>query len=135
VENNPNSDNVTQDIRIQAAAQFLPSESDPDEDRYLFVYRIRIVNEGSRRVKLLSRHWIILDAHKQRDEVVGEGVVGKQPDLGPGESFEYTSYCPLRTKWGTMEGTYTFEDEGTTFEVNVGRFFLVPAVDNELAIS
>ena len=131
-DNTPNSSTVTQGVRIEAAAQYLPSESDPDQNRYLFVYRIRMVNEGTRRVKLLSRHWIILDAHNRREEVTGEGVVGKQPDLAPGETFEYTSYCPLRTKWGTMEGSYTFEDEGATFEVEVGRFFLVPSVDNEL---
>lgn len=131
-DNTPNSSTVTQGVRIEAAAQYLPSESDPDQKRYLFVYRIRMVNEGTRSVKLLSRHWIILDAHNQREEVVGEGVVGKQPELGPGESFEYTSYCPLRTRWGTMEGSYTFEDEGSTFQVEVGRFFLVPSVDNEL---
>ena len=131
-ESTPNSSTVTRGIRIEAAAQYLSSESDPDQNRYLFVYRIRMINEGTRRAKLLSRHWIILDAHNRREDVEGEGVVGKQPDLGPGETFEYTSYCPLRRKWGTMEGSYTFDDEGVTFDVTVGRFFLVPSVDNAL---
>jgi ApaG protein len=123
----PSSDTVTQGIRVQAAAQYMPGESDPDGKRFLYVYRIRIKNEGTRRAKLRSRHWIILDADNQREDVRGPGVVGKTPDLQPGESFEYMSSCPLKTTWGTMEGTYTFEREGgESFEVAIGRFFLVP---------
>lgn len=123
----PSSDTATHGIRVQAAAQFLPDESDPDEKRFLYVYRIRIQNEGTSRAKLRSRHWIILDADNQREDVRGPGVVGKTPDLAPGESFEYMSSCPLRTAWGTMEGAYTFaRPDGETFEVEIGRFFLVP---------
>lgn len=124
----PNSDSVTEGIRVQAAAQFLPGNSQPDDKQYVYVYKIRLVNEGTRRAKLRSRHWIILDANNKREDVRGSGVVGKYPDLGPGESFEYTSSCPLRTTWGTMEGSYTFErEDATTFEVEIGRFFLVPS--------
>src|SRR5262245_55938316 len=108
----PSSDTVTHGIRVQAAAQYMPGESDPDGKRFLYVYRIRIKNEGTRRAKLRSRHWIILDADNQREDVRGPGVVGKTPDLAPGESFEYMSSCPLKTTWGTMEGSYTFEREG-----------------------
>jgi ApaG protein len=127
----PNSDTLTQGIRIQAAAQYLPQESDPDSNKYFYVYRIRIVNEGTRRARLLSRHWIILDANNHRDDVIGDGVVGQTPSLGPGEFFEYRSYCPLRTGWGTMEGSYTFvRESGESFEARIGRFFLVPSAQN-----
>lgn len=129
----PNSDTVTEGIRVQAAAQYMPQESDPDRSQYVYVYRIRIANEGARRARLLSRHWVIVDGHNNREEVIGEGVVGKQPDLGPGEFFEYKSYCPLPTEWGTMEGTYQFRTEdGHEFEVRIGRFFLAPTVENSL---
>lgn len=129
----PNSDIVTEGIRVQAAAQYLPNDSSPDDNEYLYMYRIRITNEGSRPAKLHSRHWVIIDAHNDREEVVGQGVVGKQPRLAPGELFEYTSSCPLKTHWGTMEGAYTFLREGgEPFQVAIGRFFLVPSVDNAL---
>jgi ApaG protein len=86
-----------------------------------------ISNQGERRAKLKSRHWVILDADNNRQEVRGPGVVGKFPDLAPGESFEYCSGCPLATKWGTMEGSYVFQrEDGSEFEVSIGRFFLAP---------
>jgi len=133
MEKSPNSEKTTQGMRVEAAAQFVPSESDPGMRRYLYIYRIRFVNEGTENAQLLSRHWIILDAENNREEVIGEGVVGKYPDLAPGETFEYTSYCPLRTEWGTMEGSYTFQRKnGSTFEAEIGRFFLFPSVDNML---
>jgi ApaG protein len=130
------SDTVTEGIRVQAAAQYLDGESEPDQRQYLFAYRIRVRNEGTRRARLKSRHWIIVDADNHREDVRGPGVVGKTPLLAPGESFEYSSGCPLRTPWGTMEGSYTMErDDGTSFEAAVGRFFLVssalmPAAQN-----
>jgi ApaG protein len=130
------SDTVTEGIRVQAAAQYLEGESEPDQRQYLFAYRIRIRNEGTRRARLKSRHWIIVDADNHREDVRGPGVVGKTPLLAPGESFEYSSGCPLRTPWGTMEGSYTMErDDGSSFEAAVGRFFLVssalmPAAQN-----
>jgi ApaG protein len=128
LQNTPSSDTTTEGIRVQAVARFLPDESDPDSGRYLWAYRIRITNEGRESARLLDRHWIILDADNRRDEVKGEGVVGKKPRIGPGETHEYTSSCPLKTKWGTMEGNYTFErPDGTKFQVEIGRFFLVPA--------
>src|SRR5690348_4902071 len=109
VQSSPSSDTTTNGIRVQAVARFLPDESDPDSKRYLFAYRIRILNEGTQEARLLDRHWIILDADNRREEVKGEGVVGKQPRIAAGKSFEYTSSCPLKTRWGTMEGSYTFE--------------------------
>jgi len=121
----PDSDTVTDGIRILAAARFDPDQSDVDRSQYLFTYRIVIRNEGTRRAKLLSRHWIIIDADNQREEVKGAGVVGETPDLAPGQSFEYQSACPLTTAWGTMEGSYRMQLEGgETFEAKIGRFFL-----------
>lgn len=130
----PDSDTLTQGIRVTAAARYAAAESQPGSHQYLYEYRIRITNQGLERAKLRSRHWVILDANNQRAEVRGEGVVGKQPSLAPGESFEYRSSCPLRTRWGTMEGEYTFErDDGSRFEVEIGRFFLVPTGSKALA--
>ena len=124
----PDSDTLTDGVRVQAAARFLEDESDPERPVFVYGYTIRITNEGRERVKLLSRHWIVLDAHNRKEEIVGEGVVGRQPELRSGEMYEYTSRCPLGTEWGTMEGSYTFERRGgERFEVAVGRFFLVPS--------
>ena len=121
----PNSDAITAGIRVQASAQYLPDESDPEVPFYLYVYRIVLTNESHRRAKLLSRHWIIKDSSNERHDVEGPGVVGEFPDLGPGESFQYVSSCQLRTHWGTMEGSYLFErEDGGQFQVQIGRFFL-----------
>ena len=100
------SDVATEGIRVRAAAQFDPDESDPDRSQYVFTYRIRLSNEGDEPAQLESRHWIIVDGNGDRHEVRGPGVVGQFPDLAPGETFEYTSRCPLTTSWGTMEGSY-----------------------------
>ena len=124
----PDSDTTTEGIRIHATAWLLGDESDPAARVHVYGYRIRITNEGTQRAKLLTRHWIVLDANNQREEIRGEGVVGHRPDLGPGEMFEYVSRCPLRTEWGTMEGSYTFtRPDGQRFQAEIGRFFLVPS--------
>jgi ApaG protein len=124
----PNSSITTNGVCVQAKAHYLAEESDPDAPFFLFVYRISISNESDQVIKLMSRHWIIRDAYNEREDVQGSGVVGDFPVLAPGESYEYTSTCPLRTRWGTMEGSYQFEvcDSGEPFEVAIGRFFLVP---------
>jgi len=123
----PHSDVVTDAIRIQAAAQYLPQESDPAVDRYVFAYKITMTNVGSRRARLVARHWIILDSEGRREDVKGPGVVGEYPSLTARDSYSYISYCSLKTEWGTMEGSYTFErEDGSTFEAAIGRFFLVP---------
>ena len=123
----PHSDLVTDGIRIQAAAQYLPQESDPGFGRHVFAYKITMTNVGKQRARLLSRHWIILDGEGRREDVRGPSVVGEYPQLAPGENYSYISYCPLKTSWGTMEGSYTFErDDGARFPVRIGRFFLVP---------
>jgi ApaG protein len=123
----PHSDTTTEGIRIQAAAQFLPQESEPGHGRYLFRYKITMTNGGVAAAKLCSRHWVIVDGDGRREETRGRGVVGEYPKLGVGEGYSYVSYCPLSTPWGTMEGSYTFErDDGSRFQVRIGRFFLVP---------
>jgi len=124
---NPFSEVVTDGIRVHAAAQLLPEESEPDEDRHVYGYRITLHNEGKEPAQLLSRHWIIVDGDGRRRDVRGAGVIGQQPRLAPGERFSYTSFSPLPTSWGTMEGSFTFRaDDGKTFPVQVGRFLLVP---------
>jgi ApaG protein len=132
----PHSDLTTDGIRIQAAAEHLPEEQVPAEmlgdgrahkAQHVFRYRITMTNVGESAARLLSRHWIIVDADGRREDVKGRGVVGEFPKLAPGESYSYLSYCPLPTTWGTMEGSYLFErDDGVRFAVAIGRFFLVP---------
>jgi ApaG protein len=123
------SDKVTDGVRVRAAACYMENESDPSMQQFLYGYRIQLENVGEETVQLLSRHWVIVDAQGRREEVRGAGVVGIQPTLAPGERYEYTSGCPLKTEWGTMEGSYLFRsDSEEQFEVEVGRFFLAPNV-------
>ncbi len=119
------SDVETRGIRVRAVARYMPEHSSPEQERYFFSYRIVISNEGSEPAQLLSRHWIIIDSDGKRNEVQGPGVVGHTPRLEPGEHFEYSSFCPLETDFGTMEGSYTMTtDEGEEFEARVARFYL-----------
>jgi len=119
------SDVTTREVRVGATAFYLPDESRPNEGQYLFGYRIMIVNESSQSVRLLSRYWQIIDADGNEQEVRGAGVVGVTPQLNPQQAFKYTSYCPLRTSWGTMEGCYQMlGDNGETFDAAIGRFWL-----------
>ncbi len=112
-------------IEVTAVAQFIPEQSNPDEDRYLFAYTITIRNTGEVPAQLVSRHWIITDAHEAVQEVRGLGVVGKQPLLRPGESFEYTSGSSLTTPVGTMKGTYQMvAEDGTHFDATIPEFTL-----------
>lgn len=120
------SETTTDGVRIRVAPSYLSAQSDPAQGKYLFAYHITIANEGEQRAKLKSRHWLIVDADGERHEVKGPGVVGQFPELAPGEKFEYSSFCPLETPWGTMEGTYEMErDDGSVFSAIVGRFYLV----------
>ncbi len=112
-------------IEVQPVAQFIPEQSDPDERRYLFAYTITITNVGEVAAQLVSRHWIITDAHNAVQEVRGLGVVGKQPLLKPGESFRYTSGSSLTTPVGTMKGSYQMvAEDGTHFDAEVPEFTL-----------
>jgi ApaG protein len=120
------SDTRTGDWRVTAVPLFLDDASDTGNSQYVFGYTIRITNLGAPPARLRHRQWHIVDAAGREEEVKGRGVVGQFPRLVAGESFEYTSHCPLRTPWGTMEGQYEMVgDDGTTFSIGVGRFFLV----------
>jgi len=126
------SEAVTQGVRVTVRGDFRPDRSAPAQGRFLFAYTVRIANEGTEAAKLLSRHWIITDAAGEREEVVGDGVVGQQPHLAPGGAFEYTSFCVLRTPLGQMRGTYTMiRDDGRRFEAEIAPFALaVPSALN-----
>jgi len=119
-------------IQIQVQSFYVPERSQPDVDAYFFAYRVRISNEGDEGVRLLSRHWVITDGDENVQEVRGEGVVGEQPHLEPGERFEYTSACPLRTVVGTMMGSYQMvTDGGERFDAEIAPFTLaVPSALN-----
>jgi ApaG protein len=126
---NGHSDVTTDGIRVRVGAQYLPNQSSPESHRFAYAYRVKIRNEGQSPAQLLTREWVILDADNGRRTVKGDGVVGEQPLLAPGESFEYVSGCTLPTEWGTMEGSYHFvRENGTPFTVAIGRFFLTPSV-------
>jgi ApaG protein len=113
------------EFTVTVAPRFLPEQSDPDNERYLFAYTIRIVNSGQTTAQLMSRHWIITDANQHVEEVRGPGVVGEQPRLAPGEAFEYTSGCPLPTPFGSMRGSYQcVAEDGTAFDVPIPEFLL-----------
>lgn len=119
------SEAVTEGIRIEVTPEYIPQQSYPDKKEYLFAYCVVITNEGDKWAKLVSRHWIIINADGDVEEVEGPGVVGHTPELTPGESFEYTSFCPLNTNWGTMEGTFKMAREnGDTFDAKIERFYL-----------
>jgi ApaG protein len=112
-------------LEISIATQFLDEQSDPEADRYAFAYTIRIRNLGRLPAQLLNRHWIITDANGKVEEVRGEGVVGEQPRLEPGEQFTYTSGAVLGTSVGTMEGSYDMAgDDGTRFDAPIPPFTL-----------
>jgi ApaG protein len=125
VETRTRSSAVTNGIRVEVQSQFLPQQSYPAGQRFVFAYRVRIINEGKRAVQLVTRHWIVTHADGHVEEVHGAGVVGEQPTLQPGQGFEYTSGCILRTPRGTMQGTYRIVDEsGESFDAAIGRFLL-----------
>jgi ApaG protein len=116
---------LTEGIRVRVRSQYLPDQSDPSSDRYVFAYTITISNEGARTAQLRTRHWIITDARGSVEEVRGDGVVGEQPRLSPGQSFEYTSGCVLTTPVGTMHGTYRMWcDDGSYFDAVIAPFSL-----------
>jgi len=116
---------TTRGVRVEVESRFLPEKSDPTNSRWFFAYDITISNVGDEVVQLLNRHWIITDANGQVEEVKGPGVVGNQPVLAPGESFDYTSFCPLTTPFGTMEGSYQMVTEGGgTFNAAIAQFAL-----------
>lgn len=113
------------DIRIKVVTDYVNEQSEPDADRYVFAYTITISNDGKSAARLLSRHWIITDANGETQEVRGPGVVGAQPVLEPGATFEYTSACPLGTSFGTMHGSYQMvTEDGDRFDAEIAAFSL-----------
>ena len=119
------SEAVTHNVRVEVESQYAPEHSQPFENHWFFYYTVRITNEGEETVQVLSRHWVITDAAGRTEEVRGPGVVGEQPVLAPGESFQYTSGCPLKTSAGVMRGTYQMvtADDGH-FDVEIAPFAL-----------
>jgi ApaG protein len=124
------SDTTTNGIRVQVSTQYLPERSAPPK-QFLFAYHIRISNVGTETAQLVSRHWVITNTEGEEREVRGPGVVGETPVLEPGASFDYTSFCDLDTKVGTMHGSYTMvTPDGNTFDARIAPFTL--AVPNAL---
>lgn len=115
---------VPHHIRVSVLARYEPAQSTPEEARFIFSYRITIANFGAHTVQLMARHWVITDSLAPRTEVEGPGVVGVQPVLAPGEQYTYTSFCPLRSGLGRMEGTYRMLDlnEEAEFLVQIPAF-------------
>lgn len=119
------SDVTTQGIRVQVSSELVPERSEPARNNWLFAYHVRITNRSAVTVQLLRRHWVITDANGAIQEVRGEGVIGEQPVLAPGEVHEYSSFCPLRTSFGTMQGSYVMAVAGAEdFEAEVAPFVL-----------
>ena len=113
------------DIEVWVQTRFLPEQSTPEDARFVFAYTIRIHNSGAVPARLISRHWLITDDNGKVQEVRGEGVVGEQPWLRPGDDFEYTSGAVLETALGTMEGSYQMlADDGTHFDATIAPFTL-----------
>jgi ApaG protein len=125
----PTSSAETDGIRVRVQSHYLSEQSSPRDDRYVFAYTITISNESRATAQLRTRHWIITDGHGEVEEVRGDGVVGEQPKLAPGQSFQYTSGCVLTTPIGTMHGTYRFwRDDGSYFDADIAPFSLASPV-------
>ena len=119
------SEAITRGVRVEVSAFFDPHRSDPAQGLWFFLYTVTISNESEEVVQLTDRHWIITDQSGRVEEVQGPAVVGEQPILAPGESFEYTSGCPLRTATGRMRGTYRMvAAEDDSFDAEIAEFFL-----------
>lgn len=126
------SDTATRGIRVRVKSEYVAEKSSPSNNYYFFSYHVRIDNEGTTAAQLVSREWIITDSEGRIQQVSGSGVVGQQPTLGPGESFEYTSFCPLNTPVGSMHGSYRMLTlEGEEFDAKIQPFTLaVPTAVN-----
>jgi len=119
------SEAITRGIRVRVQSSYVPERSEPDEKSWFFIYTVEVANLGSESAQLVSRHWIITDADGAVREVRGPGVVGEQPTLEPGQSFTYTSACPLETPFGTMHGTYQMVTKsGERFDAEIAPFSL-----------
>jgi ApaG protein len=123
---------TTDGVTVRVSVSYLPEQSEPERGRWFWAYHIRLENEGEESVQLLTRHWVITDGRGARHSVEGEGVVGEQPVIEPGASFDYVSGCPLATPSGAMQGSYQMvREDGAVFAVEIPRFSLfAPAVLN-----
>ncbi|HEX4924547.1 MAG TPA: Co2+/Mg2+ efflux protein ApaG [Bdellovibrionales bacterium] len=120
------SSETTAGVKVEVRSTYIPEESMPENFYYFFAYTVQITNLRTEPVQLLARHWIITDGQGRVQEVKGEGVVGEQPTIEPGHTFEYSSFCPLQTTTGLMKGSYSMIDSrGQNFEVLIPEFFLV----------
>ena len=121
---------MTNQIKIHVETTYLSNESNPDDNKYYFLYTVLIKNNSKKRAKLLSRHWIIKDDNGKVQDVKGEGVIGEQPDIRPGEEFQYTSGTMIETSFGTMRGSYhMIDDEDNYFAAVIPEFVLsIPRV-------
>jgi ApaG protein len=121
----PISEAVTNHIRVEVLSRYSAENSQPLQGLWVFQYTVRLTNQGAETVQLRSRHWIITDALEHTEEVRGPGVVGEQPVLAPGESFKYSSWCPLKTPTGIMRGTYQMvRADGDLFDIEIAPFAL-----------
>lgn len=112
-------------IRVNVQSEFVPEQSDPGNERYVFAYHIAITNEGGEPARLLTRHWVITDGEAKVEEVRGDGVVGQQPQIAPGETYRYSSGAILKTPVGSMQGSYgMIDDAGERFEAPIPVFRL-----------
>ena len=112
-------------MRVSVSSLYLPHQSTPDEGRFAFAYTVVIRNEGEKQAQLRTRHWVITDGRGKIEEVRGEGVIGEQPVLRPGQEFHYTSGCVLATPRGTMHGSYQMHrEDGTKFDAEISPFVL-----------
>ena len=113
-------------IKIDIKTEYVPELSNNEDSMFYFSYKVKIENMGSKKVQLLSRHWDIKDGLGRKKSVNGEGVIGKKPIINPGEYYEYKSYCPLKTEFGSMDGFYTMKDEnGNLFKTIIPNFGLI----------
>jgi ApaG protein len=124
-QNTFTSEAITRGVRVAVVSEYAPSRSNPADSQWFFLYTITISNEGEETAQLLTRHWIITDGTGKIEEVRGPGVIGQQPTLAPGETFTYTSGCPLTTPFGSMQGTYQMvTKDGDQFDVTIAPFTL-----------
>jgi ApaG protein len=122
-------DETTRGVTVRVSVSFLPEQSEPDKGRWFWAYHIRIENDSPMAVQLMTRSWLIADGRGARHRVEGEGVVGEQPVIAPGASYDYVSGCPLTTPTGSMQGSYQMVGEdGSSFPVAIPKFALTAPV-------
>ena len=116
---------TTRGVTVRVAVTFLPEQSDPENGRWCWSYHIRLENDGPQTVQLMTRHWVIIDGRGTTNDVQGDGVVGDQPIIRPGASFDYVSGCPLTTPTGAMQGSFGMVcDDGSSFDAEIPSFAL-----------